>query len=96
MADDISLSTTVVATSDYVSSELEGEKIILDLESGTYYGLNEVGADVWALLDAPRRVTEICGELHEHYDVEREALETDVVDLLSEMREHGLIRVEED
>jgi hypothetical protein len=95
MSDDISPSATVVATSDHVSSELDGEEIILDLEDGTYYGLNEVGADVWALLDAPRRVTDICGELEEDYDVERDVLETDVLDLLSEMHERGLIRVEE-
>lgn len=95
MSDDISPSATVVATSDHVSSELDGEEIILDLEDGTYYGLNEVGADIWALLDAPRRVADICGELHGAYDVEREVLERDIVDLLSEMHERGLIRVEE-
>lgn len=95
MSEDISLSTIVVATTDHVSSELAGEEIILDLDDGTYYGLNEVGADVWALLDSPCRVTDICGDLYEHYDVEREVLERDVVELLSEMYERGLIRVEE-
>jgi hypothetical protein len=95
MSDDISPSATVVATSDHVSSDLAGEEIILDLKDDTYYGLNEVGADIWTLLDAPRRVTDICSELQEHYDVEREVLENDVVDLLSEMHERGLIRVKE-
>lgn len=95
MSDNISPSATVVAAPDHVSSELAGEEIILDLEDGTYYGLNEVGADVWALLDDPCRVSGICEELHEKYDVGQQVLENDVVDLLSKMHERGLIRVED-
>jgi len=93
MPDAVSPSSTVVAASDHVSSDLADEEIILDLEGGTYYGLNEVGAQVWALVSTPRPVAEICTELERRYDVEREVLERDVVDLLSEMQEHGLVRV---
>jgi hypothetical protein len=93
MSDNVSPSTTVAATSGHISSDLAGEEIILDLAEGTYYGLNEVGADIWALLSSPRRVSDICAKLEEEYDVERDVLERDVVDLLSEMHERGLVRV---
>jgi hypothetical protein len=93
MPDAVSSSDTVVATSGHISSEIAGEEVILDLEDGTYYGLNEVGADVWNLASSPHRVDDICAVLTDEYDVERKVLKRDVVDLLADMRKHGLIRV---
>ena len=49
----------VVAAKDQMSSELAGEAVILDMESGTYFGLNEVGARVWSLIQEPRAVRDI-------------------------------------
>ncbi len=93
MSTPISPSSTVVAVSDHVSSDLAGEEIILDLNDQTYYGLNEVGADVWDLISSPHRVTEICDELENKYAVDPEVLEQDVLDLLTDLHEHGLIQV---
>ena len=93
MSDPVTPSSTVVAAPDHVSSGLAGEEIILDLEGDTYYGLNEVGAEVWRLVSSPRSVAGVCTELERAYDVERDVLERDVVALLTEMKEHGLIRV---
>lgn len=76
-----------------MSSTVDNEEVILDLSNGTYYGLNEVGAEVWAMISSPRPIPEICSALEEKYDVERDVLEEDVLDLLADMHEHDLIRV---
>lgn len=89
----LTLSSTVVATEEHISSPLAGEEVILDLVSGTYYGLNDVATDVWRLLASPRRIEEICDVLVQSYDVERARLETDVLSLLRDLLNHDLIRI---
>ena len=87
-------SSIVVATSDQLSSELAGETVILHMGAGAYFGLDNVGTRVWALLKQPRPVTEICRELLSEYDVEPERCRQAVLALLGEMLEAGLIEVE--
>ena len=53
----LSSSSSVVAVEGQVSSDLGGEEFaILNLKTGTYYGLDAVGARIWALLLEPRTV----------------------------------------
>lgn len=88
-----SLSSTVVATPDQVHCALEGEAVILHLPSGTYYGLNPIGARIWSLLQDPMTVAELRDTLLAEYDVDRERLERDLLDLLSELAARELIEV---
>ena len=81
----------MVAIRDQLSSELGGETVILHLGAGVYYGLDEVGARVWVLLQRPRRVGDLCRELLAEYDVEAERCERAVLDLLAELSNAGLI-----
>lgn len=94
MENTISANSIVVACKDQVSCELEGEAAILDLKSGTYFGLNPVGAIVWSIIAEPRRVTEICDALLDRYDVAPEQCDREVVELLGELHAQGLIQVE--
>ena len=86
----------VRADDDQVSSELDGEAAILDLRQGVYYGHNQVGATVRALIAEPRRVADIQCALLDQNEVAPEQCERDLLELLSEPAERGLIRVEND
>jgi hypothetical protein len=65
--------------------------VILDLKSGIYYGLDEVGARIWALLQEPRQVNEILNALLEEYDVDLPRCEIDLIGLLRQLRAVGLV-----
>ena len=67
------------------------ETVILDLASGTYFGLDPVGARIWQLIGEGRTLAEICATMPEEYEVEREQLEADVLRLTTELAERGLI-----
>lgn len=95
MATIISPDTTVVATSEQVSSDLAGESVILNLKTGMYFGLNEVGASIWNLLQQPRSVKDICTQILEEYEVESEQCERDVLTLLNELVESELIEIKD-
>lgn len=81
-----------VVTTEQVSCELGGEAVILHTGRGIYFGLNEVGADIWNLLQQPRAVPEICEAITQSYAVSPQDCERDVCDLLKQLSEAGLIR----
>ena len=91
----ISLHSVVVVSREQISCDLLGEAVILDLSGGVYYGLDEVGARVWASIQAPRTVSDVCEALLEEYDVERPRCESDLLILLQELRARNLIEVTE-
>jgi hypothetical protein len=93
MADDINSDTVVHATKQQVSADLGEEAVILGLDSSIYYGLNEVGARVWQLVQEPRTVASIRDTLVLEFDVEPHRCERDVVSVLRDMQRESLIEV---
>ena len=93
MSSFLSNSATVIASKDQVWRELDGEAIVLNLETGVYYGLDPVGARIWSLLQEPIRVEQICQKLLDEYDVDRTACHEDLLALLEGMADSGLIQV---
>jgi hypothetical protein len=78
-------------SADVVFRDLDGEAVILDLESGTYFGLNEVGTRVWLLVGDGRSESEIVEALVAEYDAGRETIARDVAKLLGELRGRRLV-----
>jgi Coenzyme PQQ synthesis protein D (PqqD) len=89
----ISANSIVVVTTEQISCELDGEAAILNLKDGVYYGLDEVGASVWSLMQQPRKVSEIRDALLQQYEVDAPRCEQDLFALLSELLNRGLIEV---
>lgn len=91
---DISLSTTLVAcTESNLSCDLKGDTVILNLESGIYFGMNPLGARVWELMHRPIKVSDVQRELLKEYDIDRIDCERDLLKFLDSLRMHKLIRV---
>ena len=74
--------------------ELAGEVVLLNLQSGVYYGLDAVGSRVWQLLMQSRGVDDVCATLLDEYDVSAEAVRADVQRLIGELSEKGLVILE--
>lgn len=74
-----------------VARELGDEIVILDLASGTYFGLDPIGARVWLAIEAGRPLVEACDAIGEEYDVAREELERDVLDLVQDLEARRLV-----
>ena len=90
---EISELSTVVTVSDQISSDLGGEVVILNMKTGIYHGLNEVGAKIWDLIEQPKTVKEIHNLLVEEYEVEPEVCKNDLLSLLKSLQAVGLIEV---
>jgi hypothetical protein len=89
------MDTVVRAAADQVSCDLDGEAAILNLKSGTYYGLDPVGAFIWNQLATPRPVGTIASSLLERYEVEPDRCQRDLLALLGELDERGLLEIQQ-
>ena len=69
------------------------ETVILDLLSGTYFGLDPVGARIWQLLDEGKTLAEVCEAMHQSHDVARADIERDVLVLVEALQVQRLIEV---
>jgi len=70
---------------------IEGEAVILSLETKVLRGLNPVGSRIWELIDGRRSVEEIIGVIVEEFDVTPEAAARDVRDFVEELLGRGLV-----
>ena len=59
--------------------------VLLDIESGEYYSLNEVGDRMWELCDGSRSIREVIAAIGREYDASEDIIETDVTELLEEL-----------
>ena len=89
----ISESSIVEANTEQISSDLGGEAVILNLKTGVYHGLNEVGALIWTLIQEPKAVKDIKPILLQEYEVEDQQCDRDLKALLEDLLAAGLIDV---
>lgn len=83
---------TLAPSPDVVFRALDGDAVLLDLASGTYFGLNQVGTRIWQLLDEGLAVEAIVDRLAAEYEAPPSTIEADVVRLLEELQSRRLIR----
>ena len=78
-----------------VATEVDREVVLMYVGRGRCYGLGESGSSVWRRLSSPIRVEDLCRELLLEYAADREALMKDVIALLEQFRDAGLLKVNE-
>lgn len=87
----MNLSDRVSIPAQVMARTVGDETVILDLASGTYFGLDPVGARIWGLMGESKTLAEICGQMLEEYEVSREELERDTLKLAQVLAAQGLI-----
>lgn len=91
----LSLSSVVVASPQQTSAELADETVVLALKDGVYYGLDPISSRIWTLVQERRTVASVCDTLLAEYDgVDAEQCGREVLALLEQFREWGLLEVE--
>lgn len=85
------LSMTVCRAKQNVSTELDGETVILDIASGIYSGLDSVGTFIWKIMEHPQPVESLRDAILEQYDVSEEQCTVDLLHFLKDLNDNGLI-----
>jgi hypothetical protein len=86
----------VAAADEVVSCDLAGGAALLDTRSNVYFTLNGVGAHIWSAIQHPTTVAEIIEKIVAQYEVDRVRCQGDVVALLQQLDDAGLIKILEE
>jgi len=70
------------------------EAVLLNLASGTYFGLDEVGTRMWQLISEHGSTDTVIETMIEEYEVEEVQLRADLDELLNQLKENGLVKLD--
>jgi hypothetical protein len=86
----------IVANKELLCCDLPEGAVILDLKSGVYYGLDNVGTFIWSLIQEPKVLREIAAAVLAEYAVAPERCAQDLRTLFAEMVGRNLIEVKDE
>lgn len=86
----LTLDSIVAVSDDAVFRELDGESVVLNLETGQYYGLDEVGTRIWRAIEPKAALRKALECVIDEFDAERPAAEADLLELASALLAKGL------
>lgn len=75
------------------SANVCGELVIMSVENDKYYGLDQIASDVWRRIGDGTCLTQLCDEVAACYQGPREDIERDLLRLLTQMRDYGLLQI---
>jgi hypothetical protein len=81
----LSIHDSLTVAPDVMFRHLDDEAVLLDLKSGTYFGLNDVGARAWQLIVEHGRLARVLDELLQEYAGERDVVERDLMELAGQL-----------
>jgi len=87
----ISFSDRVTVPDDVLISHLQDEAVILNLDSERYYGLDNVGTRFLSVLTTSETIESAYDRLRDEYDVDPQTLRTDLLALVENLVDQGLL-----
>ena len=90
---DIDYQKKAIIPGTVMHRELQGESVLLNLDSEYYFGLDEVGSRMWNALATSDTISMAFATLINEYDVDPDQLKHDLDNLLQKLIEAGLIEL---
>ena len=81
----------IVRSSETLATEVDGEIVLISIKDGRYFGLDQVGSEIWRRLADPKRVDDLCAELQDHFDGDPELIAREAVDFLGTLADSDLV-----
>jgi hypothetical protein len=83
--------TLIRRTATVLTAEIDKQIVMMDIESGRYLGLDDIGSVIWQRLETPRTFGELIDGLVADYDADRSMIADDVRKLLLDMAAHDVV-----
>lgn len=87
----LSLQSIIKRNPGLVSSEIDSERIMMNVQTGEYFGLDSVGNRIWELIENPIRLSNLIEILINEFDVTQEQCETDTMEFIKQLLDKELV-----
>ena len=74
-----------------ITQKVEGQTVLLRVDDGGYYAIDEVGAAIWELCDGNRAIGEIVTAMLEEFDAPEATIRADVLEFVEDLRRERLL-----
>lgn len=74
-----------------MGGEMGNETVMMDMDTGDYLGLNEVGTSIWKLIEQPITFEALCAQLMTEYDVDAETCALHTRDYLLKLAQENMV-----
>ncbi len=91
--DKFEINTIVVQASGLVTADVDGEKVMMSVNRGKYFGLDAVGSYIWELLGRPVAIKQVIAVLLDAYEVDEDTCRRDLLIFLNNMYDKGVIEI---
>ena len=89
----INLETVINKNLEIDDTDLDGEKVMMNLDKGEYFMMNEVGSRIWEIINETMNVKGIVDALRSEYEVDEETCKDTVVEFLGRLNNANLISI---
>jgi hypothetical protein len=89
----LTLAARVTPKDGVLFQQLQDEAVLLNLDSGQYFGLDPVGTRIWSLLVEGKTLPDVVSAIATEYEVDAARCEADLLKLLGDLEEQGLVAV---
>lgn len=84
-------SSVITRDETVLAAEIDGEIVLMSVTEGRYFGLNQVGSDIWNRLATPQSFGDLCTALIVDYDADPKTIAAEAEALLVRMSERKLV-----
>ena len=78
------------------SQEVDGEMVLLDMNSENYFGLDAVGTVIWQAMQEHKKLGDVLNFLIEYYEIDEEILKNDLLQFVENLEKSALVTVTDD
>ena len=87
------LKQNIIFSESVFAQEVDGEMVLLDMNSENYFGLDEVGTTIWQAMQEKKKLQDVYDAMIEQYEVAPDVLERDLLEFAEKLRDNGLIEI---
>lgn len=87
------LNSKIVQNKKIDASDIDGDKVMMDLDKGMYFSLNSVGSRIWDIIENPITIDQVVEILLSEYDIDKNECKETVVSFIKGLEENELIKV---
>lgn len=87
--------TVKPATGRVVAKVIDGEAMIMDIRSGVYHSLDNVGAFIWESIELGLSLEDIANSVTSRFDVSIESARQDLMNLINQLLEEEIVFVKD-
>lgn len=89
----ITKETIIQRNQEILASDIDGEKVMMSIQKGEYFGLGKIGSFIWDQLANPIEIEDLIMKIMKYYNVDFEKCFDDIVPFLNDLLKKELIYI---